>query len=147
MASFARVVMFDKRGTGMSDRVTEMPGLDQRMDDLRAVMDAVAMEQAAVLGLSEGGSLAALFAATYPHRCSALILYGAFARFWSWFPTEEAFAQFLGYVDQAWGSGGAVPFSCPHEPMIRPSSVVCPFRTTRREPGRRNCIHAHEQPD
>ena len=83
------------------------------MDDLRAVMDAVAMEQAAVLGLSEGGSLAALFAATYPHRCSALILYGAFARFWSWFPTEEAFAQFLGYVDQAWGSGGAVPFFVP----------------------------------
>ena len=113
MASFARVVMFDKRGTGMSDRVTEMPGLDQRMDDLRAVMDAVAMEQAAVLSLSEGGSLAALFAATYPHRCSALILYGAFARFWSWFPTEEAFAQFLGYVDQAWGSGGAVPFFVP----------------------------------
>ena len=109
LASFARVVMFDKRGTGMSDRVVEMPGLDQRMDDLRAVMDAAGMEQAAVLGLSEGGSLAALFAATYPNRCRALILCGAMARFSSWFPTEEAFAQFLGYVDQAWGSGGAVP--------------------------------------
>ena len=109
LASFARVVMFDKRGTGMSDRVVEMPGLDQRMDDLRAVMDAAGMEQAAVLGLSEGGSLAALFAATYPNRCRALILCGAMARFSSWFPTEEAFEQFLGYVDQAWGSGGAVP--------------------------------------
>src|SRR5215469_6552435 len=98
MASFARVAMFDKRGTGMSDRVTEMPGLDQRIDDLRAVMDAAGMEQAAVMGLSEGGSLAALFAATYPNRCSALILCGAFARFSSWFPTEEAFAQFLGYA-------------------------------------------------
>ena len=113
LASFARVAMFDKRGTGMSDRVAEMPGLDLRMDDLRAVMDAAGMEQAALLGLSEGGSLAALFAATFPNRCTALILYGAFARFSSWFPTEEAFAQFLGYVDQAWGSGGAVPFFVP----------------------------------
>ena len=113
LASFARVAMFDKRGTGMSDRVTEMPGLDLRMDDLRAVMDAAGMEQAALLGLSEGGSLAALFAATFPSRCTALILCGAFAKFSSWFPTEEAFAQFLGYVDQAWGSGGAVPFFVP----------------------------------
>src|SRR5579872_3490825 len=110
---FARVVMFDKRGTGMSDRVAEMPGLDLRMDDLRAVMDAAGMEQGAILGLSEGGSLAALFAATYPNRCRALVLYGAFARFSSWFPTEEAFAQFLGYVDQAWGTGGAAPFFVP----------------------------------
>ena len=65
LASFARVAMFDKRGTGMSDRVAELPGLDQRMDDLRAVMDAADMEQAALLGASEGASLAALFAATY----------------------------------------------------------------------------------
>jgi hypothetical protein len=65
------------------------------------------------LGLSEGGSLGALFAATYPNRCRALILYGAFAKFSSWFPTEEAFAQFLGYVDQAWGSGGAASIFVP----------------------------------
>jgi pimeloyl-ACP methyl ester carboxylesterase len=113
LASFARVVMFDKRGTGMSDRVAEMPGLDQRMDDLRAVMEAAGMEQAAILGLSEGGTLAALFAATYPNRCRGLILCGAFARFSSWFPTEEAFAQFLGYIDTAWGSGGGLPFYIP----------------------------------
>jgi class 3 adenylate cyclase len=113
LASFARVVMFDKRGTGMSDRVTEMPGFDQRMDDLRAVMDAAGMEQAALLGLSEGGSLVALFAATYPNRCRALILCGAFARFSSWFPTDEAFEQFLGYVDTAWGTGGGLPFYVP----------------------------------
>jgi pimeloyl-ACP methyl ester carboxylesterase len=108
MGSYARVVMFDKRGTGMSDRVAELPGLDQRMDDLRAVMDAVGMEQAALLGISEGGSLAALFAGTYPDRCRALVLYGAFARFASWLPTEEAVAQFLQYVDQDWGTGGTV---------------------------------------
>ena len=87
--------MFDKRGTGMSDRVTELPGLEQRIDDVRAVMDAVGMEQAALLGMSEGGSLTALFAATYPERCSALVLYGSFARFTSWLPTEEALAGFL----------------------------------------------------
>ena len=92
LASFARVAMFDKRGTGMSDRVAELPGLDQRMDDLRAVMDAAGMEQAALLGISEGGPLTALFAATYPERCRALVLYGSFARFSSWFPTEEALA-------------------------------------------------------
>ena len=73
--------MFDKRGTGMSDRVGELPGLEQRMDDLRAVMDAAGMEQAALLGISEGGPLTALFAATYPERCRALVLYGSFARF------------------------------------------------------------------
>jgi pimeloyl-ACP methyl ester carboxylesterase/class 3 adenylate cyclase len=113
LASFARVVMLDKRGTGMSDRVPELPGLDERMDDLRAVMDAAGMEKAALLGISEGGPLCALFAATYPERCTALVLYGSFARFASWFPTEEALAEFFSYVDQAWGSGGSLPMFAP----------------------------------
>ena len=65
LAGFARVVMFDKRGTGLSDRVGELPALDQRMDDARSVRDAVGIERAALLGLSEGGPLAVLFAATY----------------------------------------------------------------------------------
>jgi class 3 adenylate cyclase len=104
LASYARVVMFDKRGTGLSDRV-ELPGLDHRMDDLRAVMDAVDMEQAAILGISEGGTMSALFAATYPNRCRALVLCGAYARL---FRTQEAFAQILDYVDHRWGSGGSV---------------------------------------
>ena len=108
LASYARVVTFDKRGTGMSDRVTELPGLEQRMDDLRAVMDAADMEQAAVLGISEGAPLSILFAATYPDRCRALVLYGSFSRFSYWFPTEEALAAFFGYVEQAWGTGGSV---------------------------------------
>ena len=107
--------MFDKRGTGMSDKVTitELPGLDQRMDDLRAVMDAAGMQRAALIGISEGGPLSALFAATYPERCSALVLCGSFARFSSWFPTEESLAQFLGYIDQAWGSGTSLPYFAP----------------------------------
>jgi class 3 adenylate cyclase/pimeloyl-ACP methyl ester carboxylesterase len=113
LGSYARVVMLDKRGTGMSDRVAELPGLDQRMDDLRAVMDAAGMDQAALLGISEGGPLSALFAATYPDRCRALVLYGSFARFTSWLPTEEALAAFLGYIDQAWGTGGSLPLFAP----------------------------------
>jgi len=111
--SYARCVMFDKRGTGMSDRVAELPGLDVRMEDLTAVMDAVGMERSAVMGVSEGGPLAALFAATYPERCDALVLYGSFARFASWLPTEEALAQFLDYIEQAWGTGGSLPFFAP----------------------------------
>ena len=108
LASYSRVVMFDKRGTGMSDRIAELPGLDQRMDDLRAVMDAAGMDQAALLGISEGGPLTAMFAATYPDRCRALVLYGSFARFTSWFATEEALSEFFKYVDQVWGTGGTL---------------------------------------
>ncbi len=101
----ARVILFDKRGTGLSDRLGQLPGLDQRMDDARAVMDAVGTERAAAMGLSEGGSLAALFAGTYPDRCSALVLWGAFARFSDWLPTKQKFDAFLRYVDTSWGSG------------------------------------------
>jgi class 3 adenylate cyclase len=108
LASYARVVIFDKRGTGMSDRVAELPGLDQRMDDLRAVMDAAHMERAVLLGISEGAPLSILFAATYPDRCRALVLYGSFSRFSYWFPTEEALETFFGYVGQAWGTGASV---------------------------------------
>jgi class 3 adenylate cyclase/esterase/lipase len=113
LASYARVLIFDKRGTGMSDRVNELPGLDQRIDDVRAVIDAAGMDRPALFGLSEGGSLAALFAATYPNRCRALVLYGAFAHFSSWFPTQEALEGLFRYIEQAWGSGGSVAFFAP----------------------------------
>ncbi|WFU83211.1 adenylate/guanylate cyclase domain-containing protein [Bradyrhizobium sp. CIAT3101] len=108
LASYARVVTFDKRGTGGSDRVSELPGLDVRMDDLRAVMDAAGIEQAALLGISEGAPLSILFAATYPHRCRALVLYGSFSRFSYWFATDEALAAFFSYVETAWGTGGSI---------------------------------------
>jgi pimeloyl-ACP methyl ester carboxylesterase len=106
LGSFARVLMFDKRGTGLSDRVTELPGLEVRIDDLRGVMDAVGFEKAALMGISEGGSLAALFAATYPQRCDTLVFYGCFAKFTSWLPTQEALEGFIGYIDQQLGHGG-----------------------------------------
>ncbi len=108
LGGYARVVTFDKRGTGMSDRVAELPGLDQRMDDLRAVMDAAGMEKATLLGISEGAPLSVLFAATYPARCAALVLYGSFSRFSYWFPDEAALATFFDYVERSWGTGGSV---------------------------------------
>jgi Predicted hydrolases or acyltransferases (alpha/beta hydrolase superfamily) len=78
LASFCRLIIFDKRGTGVSDRVRGVPDLETRMDDVRAIMDAVGSERAAVLGYSEGAAMAALFAATYPERTPALVLYGTF---------------------------------------------------------------------
>jgi pimeloyl-ACP methyl ester carboxylesterase len=113
LGSFSRVIMFDKRGTGLSDRVSELPGVDQRMDDVRAVMDAAGVERAVVMGISEGGSLASLFAAHHPARCQALVLYGAFARFTSWFPTEEALEELFQYIDSNWGSGMSLPMFAP----------------------------------
>ena len=113
LGSFCRVTLFDKRGTGLSDRVSNLPGLDERMDDIRAVMDAVGIESAAQFGISEGGSLAAFFAASHPERTSSLILYGAFARFLHWIPTDEGFAGFVGYIDEHWGSGASLPDFAP----------------------------------
>ena len=105
LARFSRVILFDKRGTGLSDRIGGLPSMDQRMDDIRAVMDAAESKRAAVLGISEGGSLAALFAASHPNQCQALVLYGAFAKFASWFPTEGDLDAFFKYVREKWGSG------------------------------------------
>lgn len=113
LGSYARVAMFDKRGTGMSDRTSDLPGLDQRMDDVRAVMDAAGMDRAALLGISEGGPLMGFFAATHPDRCRALVLYGSFARFTSWLPTAEALEAFLAYIDRDWGSGKSLGMFAP----------------------------------
>ena len=75
------------------------------MDDARAVMDAAQSRRAVLLGVSEGGSLACLFAATYPDRCVSLVLYGAFAKFSDWYATEEKLDLFRNYVAQRWGTG------------------------------------------
>jgi class 3 adenylate cyclase/dienelactone hydrolase len=93
LASFSRLIHFDKRGTGMSDRVAGAPTLETRMDDVRAVMDAAGSERAALAGWSEGVAMSALFAATYPERAWALVLYGGKARElrapdYPWGPTE-----------------------------------------------------------
>ncbi|MDF2093476.1 adenylate/guanylate cyclase domain-containing protein [Knoellia sp. 3-2P3] len=80
LAAFSRLLIFDKRGTGLSDPVAVAPTLEERADDLRAVMDAAGMERAAVLGVSEGGTMALMFAASHPERTSAIVLYGTWAR-------------------------------------------------------------------
>lgn len=96
LASFSRLILFDKRGTGLSDRVPleDLPTLETRMDDLRAVMDAVGTERAAVLGHSEGAALCALFASTYPERTQALVMVGGTART-TWAPDYP-----LGWTDE-----------------------------------------------
>jgi pimeloyl-ACP methyl ester carboxylesterase len=108
LSSFSRLILFDKRGTGLSDRVTlhELPTLEQRMDDVRAVMDAVGSERAALMGVSEGGPMCLLFAATYPGRTAALILNGAYARrVWAKdYPFgDEQYEAFLEEIRQHWG--------------------------------------------
>jgi len=113
LGSFSRVIMFDKQGTGLSDRGSELPGMDERMDDVRAVMDAEGIDRAAIFGISEGGSLATLFAATHPDRSCALILYGAFARFRPWFSTKESLKNLIQYIETDWGSGQSLPMFAP----------------------------------
>ena len=113
LASFARVITFDKRGTGLSDRELDSPTLEDRMDDIRAVMDAVDSKKAALYGFSEGGSMAVLFAATYPERCHSLILFAPMEKFATWCPTEEQYQGVLQYIDNAWGSGGITDFVAP----------------------------------
>jgi pimeloyl-ACP methyl ester carboxylesterase len=80
LASFSRLIVFDKRGTGMSDPVPSPPSMDDRMDDIGAVMDAVGSERAAILGVSEGGTLSLLFGAAHPERTEAVVLYGSWSR-------------------------------------------------------------------
>lgn len=110
LVSFCRLILIDRRGTGLSDPVAELPTLEQRMDDVRAVMDAANSEHAALFGISEGGPLCMLFAATYPQRTSALVLYGTFAKAW-WNPAEpsrsyaEEREHFLKTVEAEWGRG------------------------------------------
>jgi pimeloyl-ACP methyl ester carboxylesterase/DNA-binding winged helix-turn-helix (wHTH) protein len=108
LASFSRLILFDKRGTGLSDRVTELPTLEQRMDDVRAVLEAVGSKQAVLLGVSEGGPLCSLYATTYPERTLALVMIGTYAkRQWApdypWAPTAEQREQFFDEIRRHWG--------------------------------------------
>jgi pimeloyl-ACP methyl ester carboxylesterase len=110
LASFSRLLLFDKRGTGLSDRVSNdrLPTLEQRMDDVRAVMDAAGSERAALFGHSEGGSMSILFAATYPQRSIALALYGSFAKRlrsddYPWAPTLVERRSLADEIERGWG--------------------------------------------
>jgi class 3 adenylate cyclase/alpha-beta hydrolase superfamily lysophospholipase len=149
LASFSRLILFDKRGTGLSDRISGIPTLEERMDDVRAVMDATGSERAALFGISEGGPMSVLFAATYPERASALILYGSIAR-GSWAPDypwgtrfDERWENWLEGWRKEWGGPYALELWAPSaadDPQFRqwwakylrlgasPSAVINIFR-------------------
>ena len=114
LASFARIVTFDKRGQGLSDRMTGAPSLEQRMDDVRAVMDAIGSRRAAILSFSEGACMSALFAATCPERVSHLILVGGFSRAADNFQFRSHLVTSL-FCYQATESGGGAPRVCRHQ--------------------------------
>src|SRR5579871_260002 len=86
LASFARLIIFDKRGTGLSDRNCGIPSLEERIDDVRAVMAAAGSERASIMGFSEGSAMALMFAATYPDRTRSVVLYGAACKCPGWTP-------------------------------------------------------------
>lgn len=127
LASFSRLILFDKRGTGLSDRVTALPTLEQRMDDVRAVMEAVRSDQAALLGVSEGGPMCSLFAASYPEKTRALVMFGTYAkRVWDpdypWAPTAEQRERFYREIRDHWGGPVGIDDRAPSraaDPMFR----------------------------
>jgi class 3 adenylate cyclase len=113
LAAFARLIMFDKRGTGLSDRTVGVPTLEERMDDVRAVMDAVGSQQAALFGISEGGAMSVLFAATYPERTRALVLYGTYGHFSSWVVPPDRIEAALDRMEKNWGTGESLRLFAP----------------------------------
>ena len=126
LASFSRLILFDKRGT-VRPIGWRVPTLEQRMDDVRAVLDAVGSRQAVLLGVSEGGPLCALYATTYPERTRALVMIGTYAkRRWApdypWAPTEEQSERFLDEIQRTWGGPVGLEARAPsvaHDPAFR----------------------------
>src|SRR4051812_30112562 len=127
LASFSRLILFDKRGTGLSDPVTHLPTLEQRMDDVRAVLDAAGSRRAVLLGISEGGPMCSLFAATYPKQTEALVMIGTYARRlrapdYPWAPTRDERELFLKDIVQSWGGPVGIAERAPsvaHDPAFR----------------------------
>ena len=129
LASFSRLILFDKRGTGLSDRVplNQLPTLEQRMEDVHAVMDAVGSERAVLMGVSEGGPMCSLFAATYPERTSALVMIGTYAKRiraedYPWAPTAEQREAFFALIQREWGGPVGIDERAPglaHDPAFR----------------------------
>jgi class 3 adenylate cyclase/DNA-binding winged helix-turn-helix (wHTH) protein len=127
LASFARLILIDRRGTGLSDRVAEVPSLEERMDDVRAVMDAAGSERAALFGLSEGGPMCLLFAATYPERTRSLVLFGTTAQVMRSedYPIgipAESFEAFMDLIVAGWGTGVSAEVFAPsvaRDPVFR----------------------------
>ena len=146
LASFCRLIRFDKRGTGLSDRLSAIPTLEERMDDVRAVMDAAGSTRAALLSFSEGGSMSIVFSATYPQRTSSLILYGSYARFaWApdnlWGKTDVHVAEGSNWIEENWGKGNSVDIYMPsvaHDGDLR--KFIGRFERASASPGAANAL-------
>jgi DNA-binding winged helix-turn-helix (wHTH) protein/pimeloyl-ACP methyl ester carboxylesterase len=127
LSGFSRLILFDKRGTGLSDRLGALPTLEQRMDDVRAVMTAAGSREAVLLGVSEGGPMCSLFATTYPEKTRALIMIGTYAkRLWAhdypWAPTKEARERFFDEIRTNWGGPVGIEARAPSradDPVFR----------------------------
>jgi pimeloyl-ACP methyl ester carboxylesterase/DNA-binding CsgD family transcriptional regulator len=115
LSTFTRLILFDKRGTGLSDRVDpgQPPSLETRMDDIRAVMDAVGSGRAVLLGTADGAAMSLLFAARWPARTRALVLYGGYAHFPASALGRDGLGEFIRTVESAWGSGATLPHFAP----------------------------------
>ena len=118
LASFSRLIVLDVRGTGLSDRTMHLPTLEEQVDDVLAVLDAVGCERAGLFGVGQGGVLACLFAAAHPGRTTALVLFGTCARLiqaegYPWGRAPEEFARLLQSTEQGWGQGVALPVLAP----------------------------------
>ena len=138
----ARVVVFDKRGTGMSDRGHGLPDLDTRMDDVRAVMDAAGLGRAALFGVSEGAAMCCVFGATYPERTTALMMHGAQARSrraadYPWGRPQEWFDEELSQIEQGWEDGGYARLAVPRLAASRADDAA--FTAAWAEYFRRSC--------
>jgi class 3 adenylate cyclase len=120
LASFSRVVLWDKRGTGLSDPIDHVPTLDERVDDLKAVMATVGCERAAFFGVSEGGPMSLLFAAAHPERTAALVLYGASPKFsaapdWEWGWSADEISERLVEIERDWGDAALISLFAPSQ--------------------------------
>ena len=132
LTSFARVIVFDKRGQGLSDRVAEQT-IEERIGDVHVVMDAAGCRRATIYGWSEGGPMSLMFAATYPERTASLVLYGTFASMQSppWSVTREQIDQFLGVMEKHWGEGALVRLNAPSR--VKDQAVMQSFAKLERE--------------
>ena len=148
LSSFARVVTFDKRGQGLSDRIEGAPSLEERMDDMRAIMEAIGSRRPVLLGVSEGCPMSVLFAATYPDRISHLILFRGFARAADRMP-EDLWQSHVEQTLKSWGTGEAIRNVAPSQ-ASNPETVAqfAKYERLSSSPGAlRTVLHIHRKID
>ena len=152
LGSFARLIRFDKRGTGLSDRSVGLPDLEARMDDVRAVMDAAVSDRAALFGYSEGGPMIVLFAATYPERTRALVLHGSYAKRirsddYPWAPTWEQRLENAAAIERTWGENVELSTMIPHADPAMAAWFQRRGRASLSPAGARDLILMNSKPD